>query len=279
MSSHATGWGEDAPSPAQIKEFFAQIESGRVTKEGVQKFLKGCSDEFGDEEINSDFQYPQNYQIKSIAEQTNILRQLFPGIGYADEKFAECPLSLGAEGWFAIPKWQMLGKTYEQALEKVIGAIRSHQQSLHNYRGGMLDIQHLRQHTKAKRAFQSLSDRQDGNDILVVPAQFGLRHRGRSVRRARKVFASNEFGLPAFAVGCMLLTHPERFQNQSDLAIDCAGDMYDDDAGDGFTHAPYFLMQDGGLTETLWKRADQLVFGCGYYGGAQENYGSASAFL
>jgi len=48
------------------------------------------------------------------------------------------------------------------------------------------------------------------HDILVVPAQFGLRHRGRSVRRVREVMNANEFGLGVFAIGIMLLTHPER---------------------------------------------------------------------
>lgn len=39
--SHVTGWTSDYPTPAQLKEFFAQIESGRITKENLQKFLRG----------------------------------------------------------------------------------------------------------------------------------------------------------------------------------------------------------------------------------------------
>lgn len=38
--SHVNGWASDAPTPAQIKELFAQIESGRITKESLQKFLR-----------------------------------------------------------------------------------------------------------------------------------------------------------------------------------------------------------------------------------------------
>ncbi|KKQ54372.1 MAG: hypothetical protein US74_C0050G0005 [Parcubacteria group bacterium GW2011_GWA2_38_13] len=37
--SHAAVWATDAPSPAQLKEFFAQIENGRVTKDRLQAFL------------------------------------------------------------------------------------------------------------------------------------------------------------------------------------------------------------------------------------------------
>lgn len=37
---HANDWASEAPSPAQLKEFFAQIECGRITKSGLQTFLR-----------------------------------------------------------------------------------------------------------------------------------------------------------------------------------------------------------------------------------------------
>src|SRR3989338_6163987 len=39
--SYAAGWASDAPTPAQLKEFFAQIASGRVTGKRLQDFLRG----------------------------------------------------------------------------------------------------------------------------------------------------------------------------------------------------------------------------------------------
>jgi hypothetical protein len=39
--SHTAGWASDSPTPAQLKEFFAQIESGRINKERLQAFLRG----------------------------------------------------------------------------------------------------------------------------------------------------------------------------------------------------------------------------------------------
>jgi len=39
--SHAVGWALDAPTPAQLKEFFAQVESGRINKDRLQEFLRG----------------------------------------------------------------------------------------------------------------------------------------------------------------------------------------------------------------------------------------------
>lgn len=38
--SHAAGWASDASTPAQLSEFFCQIQSGRITKRTLQAFLK-----------------------------------------------------------------------------------------------------------------------------------------------------------------------------------------------------------------------------------------------
>ena len=38
--SRAAGWPEDAPTAAQLKEFFAQIDSGRIKKDRFQVFLR-----------------------------------------------------------------------------------------------------------------------------------------------------------------------------------------------------------------------------------------------
>lgn len=40
MDKHANDWAPEAPTPAQLKEFFAQIQSGRVTKSRLQDFLR-----------------------------------------------------------------------------------------------------------------------------------------------------------------------------------------------------------------------------------------------
>jgi len=43
MASHATGRGSGQPTPAQLKELFAQIESGKVNKGRLQEFLRGST--------------------------------------------------------------------------------------------------------------------------------------------------------------------------------------------------------------------------------------------
>jgi hypothetical protein len=74
-----------------------------------------------------------------------------------------------------------------------------------------------------------------------------MRHRGKSVRRARETFASNEFGLGAFAIGCMALVHPERYVRWEELDTDCAGDEFAPDANGVFSEAPIFYFYDDRL--------------------------------
>ena len=38
--SHTAGWASDAPTPAQLKELFSQIASGRINKRRLQTFLR-----------------------------------------------------------------------------------------------------------------------------------------------------------------------------------------------------------------------------------------------
>lgn len=227
------------------------------------------SNRFASEEVSSKYGYLSGYKPKGITEQTNILRQLFPGIGFADEKLAERPLPENAEGWFAIPKWQSVAPTYGEAVQKALDLIKKTRDGkFYNYREGQLGPKYLRQFEKSARAFEKLGEEQKDYDILVVPAQFGILHRGRSVRRTLEVMNANQFGLGAFAIGIMLLTHPERLQNTDDLWIDCAGDEFSSGADGDFSSAPRFGF--GGV---------RVGFGAGRVGRAYDGCGSASGFV
>lgn len=41
--SHASGRGSGQPTPAQMKEFYAQVDAGKITRGGFQEFLRGGS--------------------------------------------------------------------------------------------------------------------------------------------------------------------------------------------------------------------------------------------
>jgi hypothetical protein len=135
-------------------------------------------------------------------------------------------------------------------VQKVFDALKkAYKGRFKNRREGQLGPNQLQQSAKSAAMWEQIGEAQKGFDILLVPAQFGLRHRGRSVRRAREVMESNEFGLGAFAVGIMLLTHADRLQHYDDLWIDCAGDEFHDPQNSGapFDRAPCFGFRDDGL--------------------------------
>ena len=251
------------------------IENGGEFQDRIITAIKELSitNQFADEEVSSGYGYLSGYQPKDVVAQTNALRELFPGIGYANQDMlaqmekGEISLPPGAEGFFAIPHWSKVAPTYQAAVEKVLDLLdKAYGGRFTNYRKGELGPQFLRETSKKARAMEALQQTQNA-DILLVPAQFGLRHRGRSVRRARAVMNGGEFGLGAYEIGIMLLTHPDRLQNVDDLWPDCAGDKFSPDADGDFQRVRFFTFFDGGLG-----------FYADFVSSADAYYGSASGF-
>ncbi len=265
---------EAAYNKAKLDDDSAQLlnERGDELKAGVSELIAKLSvtNQFADEEVESSYGYLSGYsKPKSLQEQVAILRKLFPGLGECDFALGYKELPDGAEGNFAIPRWQKLAPAYGDALQKVLDELsKAYGGRFHNYRKGQLGPSNLRQSTKSAAMWEKLGNEQKG-DILVVPAQFGIRHRGRSVRRAREVMRQAEFGLGAFAVGIMLLTHDDRLKNYDDLWIDGAGDEFHDpqDSDAPLDHAPLFFFN-----------GDKLGFDAGWSGDADGYYGSASGW-
>jgi hypothetical protein len=242
-------------------------KNGGQFKEYLAEPLQNHSinSQYADEELESNYGYFSGYKPKNINDQINILRKFFPDIGSADGKLTERRLPSNAEGWFAIPRWEKIASTYGEAVQRVLDL----NGASCNHRCRQFDAQYLHQFQKSAEAFQKIGDEQKDHDILIIPAQLGVRHRGRSVRRAREVMNVNEFGLGSFAIGVMILTHPERLQHYKDLRIDCAGDEFSPDSYYGSNDVPYFTCSIDG-------RAN---FNAYYFSFVSNRFGSASAFL
>jgi len=147
----------------------------------------------------------------------------------------------------------VLAPAYGAAVEKVLETL-SRKRDFSNDREGKFGSAHLRQRVEAVEGFQELAHEQKGHDILIVAAQLGLRHSGRSVRRAREVFKHNEFGLGTFAAGCMLLVHPKRFVRRRKLNLDCSGDEFSELGDEVFSCAPLFFLEKGVLHFSASRR-------------------------
>ncbi len=210
------------------------------------EFLNGATkltrtEKCKDQETASDHGYFSGYKpenVKSIAEQVNCLRKYFPNLHRVDEDWSEeyLPnLPMGdIEGWFVAPRWERVASTYQEAVNVVLDILKDVMgDGFRDYRSGYIFprntfSEYLGLTERTSKSLEKLRCLQKNPDFLVFPAQFGLRHRGRSIERTWAVMNEFEFGLDAFIVGAMLLTHPERLKCCKDLSIDCAGNDYYD---------------------------------------------------
>lgn len=226
------------------------------------------------EEVQSNYGYPQGFAVRPVCEQLLTLANIFPGLDTS--KALACSrekraLPEWADGLGVFPKWQAIAKSYNEAVEKVMAAIKKSGRPFKNWREGELGPKYLRQSERKEKAIAAISAKQEG-DFIVFPIQLGLRHRGRSMRRACEVMRAveivermNEFGLGAYEGGISLLTHPDRFVAYENLWMDLPGDKYSPDASPRFGGAPYFGFFDA-----------RLLFSTDRVGSAYAGYGSAS---
>lgn len=233
------------------------IEMGKKLKTEVAESVveiihrHTVSDKYKDEQVGSNRVYPPTYKVRPIEAQVTELRKLFPALGACMEKMARKPMLEGAEAWFAIPRWQAMAPTYNEAVEKVLGVLAA-KRRVQNRIFDRLGPTYLRQSERSKLAETILADQQQGNDFLVIAAQFGMQHRGCSARRARVAMAGNEFGLGVFAVTCMLLTHSERLSSDETLMIDCGGDEYSVRGDYTFDRVPLFDYDISGIEFSMF---------------------------
>ena len=259
-------------------------ERGGELKSGIVKLLAelSVSDSYVREEVSSRFvAYSPQYQgSKPIEEQVMIVAEIFgldpaPALEYVANL---PPLPADAEGWFAIPSVSALarihfpkitaaGEQYCQSVNLVLRKIAV-DHTFTNYCEGFIDQGHLRVHARTQQALEVIESWQQDSDILMVPAQLGMKHRGRSVHRARERFMGNEFGLTSLAVGSILLTHPSRLGQWDELDMDCLGDEFDDPASNvRFDETPIFHFVLGKIGfNTRWFDYD-AVGRCGSVSG------------
>ena len=237
------------------------------------------TNKYKDEEVRAAYGYPKEYKgPKPIADQIAAIAKIFgldPALALEYAKNLPA-LPEGAEGWFAIPSVDALAQKhfpevtdpaekYCRALQLVHQKIAA-SRSFKNWRDGQIDTAHIKVSARTLEKMNQIAAQQKG-DILIIAAQLGKRHGGRSVRRAHEVFVANEYGLTSVAGGSIVLVHPERLVRWEELDMDMAGDEFSDDGGSQFGRAPCFGFGDG------------AEFGTGVVSGARGYCGSSSGFV
>jgi hypothetical protein len=250
----------------------------------IMIFMSVCNvvfsqtEKYDDEVVFSKSKYPKDYDgPKDIIYQIYTLAEMF-GLNptHALKYSNKLPiLPEGAEGWFAVPKITAIAKLnfpevkssseqYCKALMLICDRLEKSRIFV-NLDEAEIAPCDLRQSFRTLRFWDTIETLQSG-DILIIPAQFGMLHRGESARRSMEIFSDNEFGLGAFHVGCMSLVHPERYSKAGKLYVDCPGDYID--IYNGVTMIPAFY-SDGSL----------MYLDCYDDVSAEPAFGSASAFM
>lgn len=170
----------------------------------------------------------------SIFSQIDTMAKLFYLNKEHADKYATKVSGLSCESvdYFAIPKISALAKRffpevtcfdeqYQKCLEYVVentGCFRK--RDAFSLKSGVVRLT-----SRTKELMSKIESEQEG-DIVIIKAQLGELHGGKSVGKVREEFLDNKFGLGAFHVACILLSNQSRLKSQNCLGVDCPGDEF-----------------------------------------------------
>ncbi len=296
---------EAFPSRKQLEELALRYCSERgsaqqlIERAGelkrVRKFFVDLTKElsnpnlYADQVVASNYGYlsgyrkarPINEQITGLKKYEEIFLQFRGPIDWelndAQRQFLAKRAPQGSEGYFAVVFDQTMVTHYEDdptvdqsvPVTHVLEALSKQPDGhVENYRDGKLNSTYYHRSKKSAEKMRQLWESQScPTGIILIPAQLGIEHAGRSVLQARVVIRGSEFPLDGYEVLQMVLTHENRLKHCDDLWIDLPGSEYSPDA-------------DGVFECTLRVRFNGhgLKFGCRDTF-ANGRFGSASGML
>jgi hypothetical protein len=280
-----------------VDRFCSEADNAQLLIEGggelkvVRKYLinevKRLSDSslYSDQVVTSKYGYLSRYRKACpMDEQIALLRQYDWGrdvdwsLNEVQQKLLAGRVPQGSEGYFAVVFDQTMVTHYEEdpnidqsvPVTRVLEALYKQRNGrVVNYRNNELDRTHYRRSKKSAEKMRKLWESQGSpSGILLIPAQLGIEHAGKSVLRGRRVIRGSEFLLDAYEVLQMVLTHENRLQHCDDLWIDLPGSEYSSDA-DGVFECALCVVFYGGFL-----KLDRHVAG-----NRSGSYGQASGFL
>jgi hypothetical protein len=208
---------------------------------------------FFNEGVDSNYEYPPGYTVKSIPDQISILQKHLGGI-ITDFSFDEEALKIkypeGYDGQYALINWKAFGISYEDAVNIAIEACAcAYDNNFINRREGALGPDRLRWVERDQKVWELICAKQDNNAIIIVPCQTGLLHRGRSAKEVRLKMddTKKQFGLNLLDVLSIIITHKNRLQSDTDLRISCIGNNYSPGANDCSPQHPFLFYDWAGV--------------------------------
>ena len=208
--------------------------------------------------INYKKAYSVRYQPDPVMLQSGAILSFFPELDQTHVKAIAWRLSFSdrsVDGLYVVPKPSALARI--MGIDDPYGAgwgeltRRSLFESLAKQRSFAVFFQSqfgpgvFRLRDSVWGCLKSLEVKQPG-DFLVFPGRTGILYEGYSVRNTRwHVERRDEWLLPTYCVGWMLVANKDRLRNEEDLWIACPGDELRLSPEDSeFSHCPYFRCTD-----------------------------------
>lgn len=257
------------------------IGRGEIDQATFEAAVKEVVNPFAEEKTDLRWFYPDGWKPISVEEQLTVLQGFYPDLdgSHVAEIATGITVPEDTDGLFVVPKPSSIaaklgindpfGEGYGQMLESTILTHLASQRKFHNYRAGELTPDRVRVRQSAADALRNLEEETPG-DFLVFAAQTGKKWGGFSPQNARwniERKSENEFPLPAWVVGYIILTNPTRLDRYEILWIDCPGDEYRFEGDAEFESCLCFRFGGG-----------QLRFDGRWLGFAGDYCGSASGF-
>jgi len=235
------------------------------------------ADRYIKQQVASTWTYPPEYKgAKDPKTQCQALASLLPGLNPEPnwswlEAYRGMEIPSWVEGIFAVPSEYAMHALFHPAeydradaycasVSMLMGKIAD-SRKFYNYRDGQIDKSHLWRSDRTTELMDALWELQGRPDIILMPAQLGMRHRGRSVLRAHECFVASEFGGGSLEGLAIALTHPERFVRWEQLHMDL-DDEFSTEADGRADRAPYLYFHDVKVRFRTSNRGNAR----GYYG-------------
>ena len=229
------------------------------------------------QKVLSNHEYPSAYkgflaidkQIKQLAQCLKLDSQ--DALTFA-KKIKQRKLPLNAEGFIAIPWWEAFAPTYSKAVQLLCSLIEQTRPFYYEkFRLKEFPEKYFCLNEYSKEALDKIKAQQS-SDILILPAQAGLQHKGESILYARDEFLlskDGEFGGDIIMGLTIILNHPERISEFDELEMDFPGVEYSFDGCD----------TSSGVLSLSYYGNREVGFVYGHQNDPVAGFGSISGFL
>ncbi len=156
---------------------------------------------------------------------------------------------------------QFQDHAYNRALTLVVARLEKVHASVYYSPSSKLGSAYSRLSPKTAEAYGVL-EKMPG-DFMVFPVQMGRLYKDETVERVRSQYLENEFGLCAYAVGCIVLAHEFLRTRDLRLGIDCPGGEFTSVKNREFDAAMCLMVNaDGSIGLDAYRiKAPRLGFG------------------